>query len=42
MLQNSRVAAFTVFDFLRENQLGVGNFTHPLNQIRVKLVSPNH
>ena len=28
MLQNSRVAAFTVFELLRENQLGVGT-NHP-------------
>ena len=28
MLQNSRVTAFTVFELLRENQLG-GKITHP-------------
>ena len=38
MLQNSRVTALTVFELLRENQLG-GNFTPPPpspTQIRVK------
>ena len=39
MLQNSRVTAFTVFELLRENQLGGGNsVAHPAppTQIRVK------
>ena len=34
MLQNSRVAAFTVFELLRENQLGGGDYPSP-TQIRV-------
>ena len=41
MLQNSRVTAFTVFDLLRENQLGgrgVGNYLPPTTQIRVNIV----
>ena len=36
MLQNSRVTAFTVFELLRENQLGSGSVKlPPLSQIRV-------
>ena len=35
MLRNTRVMAFTVFELLRENQLGGGNITPP-NQISVK------
>ena len=37
MLQNSRVTAFTVFELLRENQLGRGGVKLPPTQIRVKL-----
>ena len=37
MLQNSRVTAFTIFELLRENQLGGGGkTTPPPTQIRVK------
>ena len=35
MLQNARVTAFTVFELLRENQLGGGKITPP-TQISVK------
>ena len=35
MLQNARVTAFTVFELLRENQLGEGKITQP-TQISVK------
>ena len=39
MLQNSRVTALTVFELLRENQLGVKlPSTHPPTQVRVKSV----
>ena len=37
MLQNSRVTAFTVFELLRENQLGGGIKLPPPRQIRVKM-----
>ena len=42
MLQNSRVTAFTVFELLRENQLGVLNYFPPPTQIRVKYRKPNY
>ena len=29
MLQNARLTAFTVFEILRENQQGEGNYTAP-------------
>ena len=35
MLQSCKVAAFTVFDLLRENQLPVGGDYAPSTQIRV-------
>ena len=40
MLQNSRVTAFTIFEFLRENQLEGQNYppSTPPTQIRVKKV----
>ena len=37
MLQNSRVTAFTIFELLRENQMGGGGkITQTPTQIRVK------
>ena len=37
MLQNSRVAAFTVFELLKEKQVGGSNYPPPSStQIRVK------
>ena len=36
MLQNSSVTAFTIFELLREHQLGAGKITPLPTQIRVK------
>ena len=42
MLQNCRVTAFTVFELLRENQLGGGNYPPPpRTQIRVNISFTN-
>ena len=39
MLQNFRVTAFTIFELLRENQLGGGVKLPPSIQIRVKAIT---